>query len=532
MSYVLKEIVKGIVLRGESSDITDNVEGSVFQNSTSHRLKTYIESAVREIITSSQAQTLTNKTIDYNSNTILNFPGGSGAGANLDLSNITTTSIPNGVDLESSSTNFRIKTKDQTATFSGNTTLRSGAVQGSYSSGVVYCIPGLNSNAQGATAATKVTGNGLLRSGTITGGTSGSTGDIGIWAGDIFSPSVSGSTGLVEIRSGINDGIGNSGLVSISSGVAAHGDSGTVYIRSGTASSGTSGSILLSTGTAGITKGIIELSAASTQIRSGSSSSVLNVYEQGTGISKDLKVGSITGSNYIHCDMNTNNYPSLYVGGINEIGMASKIGAFASTNINGGEVQFTGSLVKASIDGTYTAGTVVLRSESSYLSESSASNVSVSSGSVNIITRDSYVAGSLTNADTGNIIIQTGVPSGSGVRGSINLNAPEVYVNGNSVVSTENLVIFTDINWGRTGTIFDKNLTTSTAFTFSNLLTGKGITVVVRNTTGSALTVSFPSVQQKAGTIVGSVGANSTNIYEFINSNNIVYCISCITNIV
>ena len=73
MSTIMKRFVKGIVLRGESSDVSENAEGSLFQNSTELRLKTYIEGAVRQIVTNSQEQTLTNKTIDADNNTVLNL---------------------------------------------------------------------------------------------------------------------------------------------------------------------------------------------------------------------------------------------------------------------------------------------------------------------------------------------------------------------------------------------------------------------------------------------------------------------------
>lgn len=73
MSTILKRFVKGIVLRGESSDVSENAEGSLFQNSTELRLKTYIEGAVRQIVTNSQEQTLTNKIINADSNTISNL---------------------------------------------------------------------------------------------------------------------------------------------------------------------------------------------------------------------------------------------------------------------------------------------------------------------------------------------------------------------------------------------------------------------------------------------------------------------------
>ena len=76
-----KNFVKGILLRGESTDPTDNKEGTIWVNSTSNKIKTYIQAAVREIVTADQTQTLTNKTIDASSNTVSNI-----ANANISAS--------------------------------------------------------------------------------------------------------------------------------------------------------------------------------------------------------------------------------------------------------------------------------------------------------------------------------------------------------------------------------------------------------------------------------------------------------------
>jgi hypothetical protein len=71
----LKKFVKGIILKGEDLDPSENIEGSLFHNKTAPdpRIKTYIQGAVREIITNNQQQTLTNKTIDADSNPISNL---------------------------------------------------------------------------------------------------------------------------------------------------------------------------------------------------------------------------------------------------------------------------------------------------------------------------------------------------------------------------------------------------------------------------------------------------------------------------
>jgi hypothetical protein len=67
MANVFRRFLKGILLKGETSDPSDNQDGSIWYNSTSNKLKGYLESAVREVTTNDQTQTLSNKTLD-NSN--------------------------------------------------------------------------------------------------------------------------------------------------------------------------------------------------------------------------------------------------------------------------------------------------------------------------------------------------------------------------------------------------------------------------------------------------------------------------------
>lgn len=70
MANVFKRFLKGIALRGETSNPSDNIEGSIFHNSTDQKIRSYVEGAVREFTTNDQTQTLTNKTIDADVNTI------------------------------------------------------------------------------------------------------------------------------------------------------------------------------------------------------------------------------------------------------------------------------------------------------------------------------------------------------------------------------------------------------------------------------------------------------------------------------
>jgi hypothetical protein len=96
MSTTLKKFVKGIILKGESSDISETIEGSLFSHSVDQRLKTYIQGAIRQIVTNSQVQTLTNKTIDADQNTITNIENADiKAAAAIDATKIANGSVSN-----------------------------------------------------------------------------------------------------------------------------------------------------------------------------------------------------------------------------------------------------------------------------------------------------------------------------------------------------------------------------------------------------------------------------------------------------
>lgn len=69
MANTFFRFIKGLVIKGETADQTDNIEGSIFHNSSAIRLKTYIGGAVREFLTADQTQTVNNKTLE-NTNTI------------------------------------------------------------------------------------------------------------------------------------------------------------------------------------------------------------------------------------------------------------------------------------------------------------------------------------------------------------------------------------------------------------------------------------------------------------------------------
>ncbi len=200
--------------------------------------------------------------------------------ANTSLSNLDAiTAIPATVTaIESLNTNitqsteFKIKTKDQTTSRSGNVRFLSGAVTGAFASGATRIRSGVNSNATMASATTLATGLVSILSGDIYGGTLGSTGSISLASG--FLTAATGNTGAVDIYSGALDSgaTGNSGNVRLQSGAldtGCTGNTGSLTINSGNnIGTGNSGDINVYTGSAttGV-KGNIALSANAVTVK-------------------------------------------------------------------------------------------------------------------------------------------------------------------------------------------------------------------------------------------------------------------------
>lgn len=76
MSIKFTKFFKGIILKALSADPVDAIEGSLWANSSSNRIKSYIQSSVRTLVTEDQSQTLTNKTINADNNTVSNLAHG------------------------------------------------------------------------------------------------------------------------------------------------------------------------------------------------------------------------------------------------------------------------------------------------------------------------------------------------------------------------------------------------------------------------------------------------------------------------
>jgi hypothetical protein len=82
-------------------------------------------------------------------------------------------------------------------------------------------------------------------------------------------------------------------------------------------------------------------------------------------------------------------------------------------------------------------------------------------------------------------------------------------------VSTSNM-----IDWA-VAFIHEANISANTSFTFANDTDGASITVIVRNTTGSNLNVTFPTVISTG--LPATVAANRYNAYTFIKIKNNIF---------
>lgn len=73
---VLKRILKGVILKPESTTPSDASNGALWYDSTLGKLRGYISGSARSVVNEDQSQTLTNKTIDADLNTINNIENG------------------------------------------------------------------------------------------------------------------------------------------------------------------------------------------------------------------------------------------------------------------------------------------------------------------------------------------------------------------------------------------------------------------------------------------------------------------------
>jgi hypothetical protein len=208
--------------------------------------------------------------------------------ANTNLDNLIATAIPAGVNLESLSvdnsinTGFSLKTKDQTTSVSGRASVKSGTATGSFSSGSVDLASGNNNDAQGTLNTSGITGFSSVRTGSITGGTKGTTGIANLSSGNISISSTtpfSGNTGNIGVATGT--------LIASVSGASVTGNSGSLQITSGNIFPQSETTIVGNTGSNNLTSGFVGGSGTTTSntgdvgLRSGNISNLNNTGNTG-----------------------------------------------------------------------------------------------------------------------------------------------------------------------------------------------------------------------------------------------------------
>jgi hypothetical protein len=79
------------------------------------------------------------------------------------------------------------------------------------------------------------------------------------------------------------------------------------------------------------------------------------------------------------------------------------------------------------------------------------------------------------------------------------------------------------------GDVFYRDVTLSSTFTFSNVTEGKTISVILTNTSGLTITMSFPSgIYKEPGTF--QIAGNAAALYTFIRVNSRTY-LSAVTGL-
>jgi hypothetical protein len=346
--------------------------------------------------------------------------------AKKDLSNLTATSIPAGVDIVSvSASSFSFKTESKATGNSGRVNVFSGNSTGTGATGVVDIASGDILNVSSSSD----TGIAGIRSGETNG--SGNTGNVNIYSGNNLGSGVSGNitisagtttandatTGGVDIRSGLPLGVADSGTVSIHSHNSSK-NSGDVNIYSGNASN-SSGNINLATGTAssGVTKGSIGLDGQNTTVflTTTAASGIYSLF--------NVQQNSAGGSSFqiLHdADESTNSVGIRIFEGSPTNGFS--INGWGQLNQNGGPFNFRSTKAYTSSGGSFNGGDFnIIAASTDYVAPSV--NSEISSGNVNISTQNAYVSGTGANANSGNISISTGNKQGSGNRGNINVSS-------------------------------------------------------------------------------------------------------------
>ncbi len=156
-------------------------------------------------------------------------------------------------------------------------------------------------------------------------------------------------------------------------------------------------------------------------------------------------------------------------------------------------------------------------------------NVSLSSTATEI-TIDASASGEVntaSNLGTGSGVYATKIGSDlqfkslvAGTNVSISSTSNEITINSSEIKPTYTIPVL-NVDWSQ-GYIFYKEINANSTFTFSNELDGKTISLIIRNTSVSTVTITLPTVVKEAGLDL-TINASNYNVYTFIKTNTNIY---------
>jgi hypothetical protein len=451
------------------------------------------------------------------------------------LSNLTGTAIPAGVNIESLSTiqsqvsGFLIKTINQTTSVSGSVAINSGTTTGAFSSGFVNLVSGSSSNADGALSTTRMTGDALLSSGSIIGGTRGSSGSASVRSGGVAvissAGTYTGNTGLVSVIAGTVQSSFNGAIVTGNSGVASLGSGGIFATVSGATATGNSGNVLVSSGTffSSVVGAVVSGNSGSVSLQSGGVSGV-GTSTVTTGAST-LTTGGVTNANNVGstgtASMSTGQNAGIGNSGSVSISTGNVTNPLTSSiNFSGAISAITGKSIRA------TSGPIILQTgEISPFGFNNESNTSSFTGVFSVTT--GAINSALNTGSTGDVLLFSGSHNGLGNTGVVAISSGSQLGSGNSgsvnissgsagIGNSGDLSIYSGSASNTSG-----NVLISTGASSSGATRG-GISLSAQNTTVFLTTIAASGVNSIFN-VQNTAGASSFQVlHDAEESNNSV----------